>query len=371
LEKCRKNPKALACEIHVATNWCTIYTEKVAQGFPQDKTHICWAPPKAIECLKPELRLANPPTEPPPAPKKSGCVDVDTNYVDHDLPGKQIVGVKSWQECAKHCADTPACATFTYATSTWHNAAVRQKCFLKGDGKLKKQAGKTGLMSGPALAKDCPVPKTEGCIDIDYDYAAKDIPGGGVRKGVKTWQECAKICADTPKCARFTYATSTFSYAPVHNTCFMKADGEFKKKPGKKGLISGPALAKECSVDYSFEKNKDNTECSNYSAQACHSEKNSFTRHDKKLLLYWRYDITWENIRAFTKSMVCTCAKAAKAAGKTHYAIHFWGECWAINMDDFRKNTGGDCRRDFDKKCNGNDKRMCFADKDFQVYKTA
>ena len=69
--------------------------------------------------------------------------------------------------------------------------------------------------------------------------------------------------------------------------------------------------------------------------------------------------------------MVCTCAKAAKAAGVKYYAIHFWGECWAVNMDNFNKNNGGDCMRDVGKKCNGNDKRMCLADKHFQVYKTA
>merc|ERR550514_245058 len=122
--------------------------------------------------------------------------------------------------------------------------------------------------------------------------------------------------------------------------------------------------------DVTFAKNKGNTECSNYSAQGCYKGK-SFTRNDKKLLVYWRHDITWKSIRSFTKSLVCTCAKAAKAAGVTHYAIHYWGECWAISMDDFTKNNGGDCIRDYGKTCNGNDKRMCLAEKDFQVYKTA
>jgi len=104
-------------------------------------------------------------------------------------------------------------------------------------------------------------------------------------------------------------------------------------------------------------------------AKGCHKE-TSFDRTNAKLLIYWRHDIEWAKSRrgAFGQSLVCACSKAARAAGMTRFAIHYWGECWGI-QGGLKKLNGGDCvRADFARGTCKGAKAVCLADKHFMVY---
>merc|ERR1712193_413897 len=142
--------------------------------------------------------------------------------------------------------------------------------------------------------------------------------------------------------------------APLPKCTFTPGDGS----GGSEVKVGSKAKGKDCPATYT--------------SQGCHAEKPSFDRKDAKLLVYWRHDIEWARARrgGFGQSLVCACAAAAEKAGMPFFAIHFWGECWGVNMRDLTAIGGGDCvRANFARgMCMSGGQTVCLADKHFMVY---
>jgi len=127
-------------------------------------------------------------------------------------------------------------------------------------------------------------------------------------------------------------------------------------------------LPKKAPTDLSYSNYK-NKECTDYFffQQGCYK---AYTKG--RLLVFYRWDIEWNAYRLpmFAHSLVCACADAAKAAGVTMFATHFWGECWEIRPADMGPKSDGCVLADglYRNKCNMVNGE-CLGSTDFAVYK--
>lgn len=207
-------------------------------------------------------------------------------------------------------------------------------------------------------------------------FAAGDGHGGSeVKIGDQVGDDCLRACVEEKKSdANINVVTVLADGKPG---CWCEQAMK-QRKPSTKYKSCFLGDKKPAPVDpkppsaylYKDWKNKD---CGKtYEAAGCHGENPSFDRKDSELLVYWRHDIEWAKNRlgAFGKSLVCACRDAAKKAGMPFFAIHYWGECWGVSMNDMTKIDGGDCvRADFSKKkCRSRGQNICLADKHFMIY---
>jgi len=237
---------------------------------------------------------------------------------------------------------------------------------------VKKEPKRDDIVTQPPPA---PLPK---CTFTPGDGSGgSEVKVGSQAKG----KDCLRLCMEEKK-EDDRINGVTYSRAGNNNKgcwCEVQMTGinksQTKKNKYKTCFINDvvpptPPAPEPASFNYGSWKNKN---CpATYTSQGCHAENPSFDRKDAKLLVYWRHDIEWARARrgAFGQSLVCACAAAAEKAGMPFFAIHFWGECWGVNIRDLSPIGGGDCvRANFARgMCMSGGQTVCLADKHFMVY---
>jgi len=97
-----------------------------------------------------------------------------------------------------------------------------------------------------------------------------------------------------------------------------------------------------------------------------------------KYLVNRRYEIEWSKAKhsGFACSFVQACAKAALAEGVPHFATHYWGECWEVQMSEGTAVPSGEgcslADGNYQTLCKGTDlTHECLGSTNYYVYSTA
>jgi len=71
--------------------------------------------------------------------------------------------------------------------------------------------------------------------------------------------------------------------------------------------------------------------------QGCYANDNDkYTKDYTTMLINWRFDIKWDKKRfpKFIQKLTCTCAREARNANLTAFALFWWGQCYPVTLDE-------------------------------------
>jgi hypothetical protein len=126
------------------------------------------------------------------------------NVEDHcDLPQFDLSGQKaaSAADCAKQCSQNSSCKAFVYI-SGWGRCQFKSK--PSKHKKITFYAG--GNQAASSNAREITAPA------VDRDITSRDMKRVD---GVKTAEDCHKVCVNEPKCQAFTFIAG-------YDVCWLK-----------------------------------------------------------------------------------------------------------------------------------------------------
>ncbi|XP_068134765.1 plasma kallikrein-like [Hyperolius riggenbachi] len=164
-----------------------------------------------------------------------GLEMIGTNY--------KVVRVASAEICREQCTNDELCQFFTYVTTTYHNAQVRNVCYFRYSekGMPTKIRHLDNVITGFSL-KSC----GKSSLDCKRDlFQTVEVSGDNLTSvyapDVNT---CQKICTFYPNCLFFTYLTRDWHEPLERNLCYLKSskNGQPTLVFDKGNLISGFSL---------------------------------------------------------------------------------------------------------------------------------
>uniref|UniRef100_A0A6J0THT7 Plasma kallikrein isoform X1 n=2 Tax=Pogona vitticeps TaxID=103695 RepID=A0A6J0THT7_9SAUR len=143
-------------------------------------------------------------------------------YEGLDMKGENynVTDADSYQQCQKRCTNQNHCYFFTYTTTLFHQAGLRQKCYLKfsSTGIPVQIRHLRGVVSGFSL-KRCRLSETDCRMDIFQHQVFSGIHLTTVL--TPDAHVCRTICTYQPNCLFFTFRGPRWEVKSERYTCLM------------------------------------------------------------------------------------------------------------------------------------------------------